>query len=356
MFIVNYKQMKLLKILHRLNNTNNRYLHLNNTNIIMDDDSTKTASINILPTTITTTAIQKARSIFTEIRTQQQSSTSSTSPEEKRTKTTASTTTTTTKADNIIKIHDFNRISKGLDPFPISDIPDGFKFLPNQLNINEQLQLAERCMNIYSLAEYNNITANNEFVPTTKQELLEELRWTTLGYNYDWTNRIYKRGWITTPIDKELFTLSQQLATANGYEKFIPEAVICNYYHPSQRMGPHRDDAELTMKQPIISISLGLEAIFCIETNPPPLLERPWPTHYETNVFACRVRSGDVMIMGGPSRSALHGCALVRPESFHVSSLHHPTSYQPVISFLQQRRINLNIRQVEGEEEFEKFT
>lgn len=49
-----------------------------------------------------------------------------------------------------------------------------------------------------------------------------------------------------------------------------PEAAIVNYYNLERKslpMGPHQDDLELTMKAPVVSISVGCTAVFLIGTN-----------------------------------------------------------------------------------------
>lgn len=104
-------------------------------------------------------------------------------------------------------------------------------------------------------------------------------------------------------------------------------------------MGPHRDDAELTMTKPIVSISLGCDAIFCIETKP-----------FDSNseILSILVSSGDVLIMSGESRRALHGVSVMCPGTCKLklpSSLGKPCD-------LSSMRVNINVRQVENPRNF----
>lgn len=49
-----------------------------------------------------------------------------------------------------------------------------------------------------------------------------------------------------------------------------PEAAIVNYYNLERKslpMGPHQDDLELTMKAPVVSISVGCTAVFLVGTH-----------------------------------------------------------------------------------------
>jgi alkylated DNA repair protein alkB family protein 1 len=109
-------------------------------------------------------------------------------------------------------------------------------------------------------------------------------------------------------------------------------------------MGPHRDDAELTMDKPIVSISLGCSAVFCIESNPPPSAA---PSH----VVAMWLRSGDVCIMDGASRNALHAVACVVPDPPRGSAPEEGV----LGAYLASHRININTRQVEGDFGHETF-
>lgn len=113
------------------------------------------------------------------------------------------------------------------------------------------------------------------------------------------------------------------------------------------------DDLELDFTKPVISISLGLSAIFLLggktrEEAPVPLLIRP----------------GDVMFLAGESRLAYHGMAKVVPNDFdkdvssvgvHRNSEISSSSQLPCIpeserlavkAFLSSHRININLRQV----------
>lgn len=131
---------------------------------------------------------------------------------------------------------------------------------------------------------------------------------------------------------------------------FKAEAAIVNYYNLKQQMGGHRDDLEFDFTKPVVSISLGLPAIFLLggttrNESPLPVLVRP----------------GDVMLLAGKSRLAYHGMAKVIPNLDEdlpsgaycdmslpsESSIAIPdTERAAVASFLSSHRININIRQV----------
>lgn len=84
-----------------------------------------------------------------------------------------------------------------------------------------------------------------------------------MGYHYDWTNRLYNLDcsqW-RSPMPKKLYEISKNLAHAIG-DSIVPEAALVNFYQPNSMMGGHQDDVEETFDAPVVSISLGLSAIF----------------------------------------------------------------------------------------------
>jgi len=81
-----------------------------------------------------------------------------------------------------------------------------------------------------------------------------------------------------------------------------PDCCLINYYAGEARMGLHQDRDEADFSWPVLSISLGDEAVFRIGGT-----TRGGPTE------SLRLRSGDVVILSGPSRLAYHGIDRVLP-------------------------------------------
>jgi alkylated DNA repair protein (DNA oxidative demethylase) len=75
-----------------------------------------------------------------------------------------------------------------------------------------------------------------------------------------------------------------------------PEAGLLNMYGAEARMGLHQDRDEEELSAPVVSLSLGDEALFRVGG-----LSRGAPTR------SFRLRSGDAMTLGGPARLAFHG-------------------------------------------------
>jgi len=171
-----------------------------------------------------------------------------------------------------------------------------------------------------------------------REALLWKLRWSTLGYHYDWTSRKYHDG-HKDKFPSELASLCEHFARVAGMSLEC-QAAIVNYYAQNTVLCGHKDDVELTFDAPVISISLGLSAIFLLGGSTRAQIPR-----------AMRVRSGDVVIMGGASRLLYHGVPRILPNTLPDSIARLPQVLQEphlehVAEFLSKRRINVNVRQV----------
>jgi alkylated DNA repair protein (DNA oxidative demethylase) len=74
------------------------------------------------------------------------------------------------------------------------------------------------------------------------------------------------------------------------------EACLVNYYAPGTRMGLHQDKDEADFSAPVVSLSLGDDALFRIGGT-----RRGDPTR------SLRLRSGDAIVLGGEARLSFHG-------------------------------------------------
>jgi len=75
-----------------------------------------------------------------------------------------------------------------------------------------------------------------------------------------------------------------------------PECCLVNLYREGARMGLHQDHDETALDAPVMSVSLGDEALFRIGGA-----TRRAPSQ------SLKLRSGDVLTFGGPARLAFHG-------------------------------------------------
>jgi len=90
--------------------------------------------------------------------------------------------------------------------------------------------------------------------------------------------------------------LAVAAAIEAGYPDFVPDACLINRYEPGARLSLHQDRNERDLSQPIVSVSLGLPAMFQFGG-----LTRTDP------VRKYALRHGDIAVWGGPSRLCFHG-------------------------------------------------
>jgi alkylated DNA repair protein (DNA oxidative demethylase) len=116
------------------------------------------------------------------------------------------------------------------------------------------------------------------------------------GYRYDPNDPEAGKPWPAMPASFR--ALAEQAAAETDFSGFAPDVCLINRYQPGARMSLHQDRDELDFGAPIVSVSLGLPAIFLFGG----LQRSDKPRRY-------RLEHGDVAVWGGPARLAFHGVA-----------------------------------------------
>ncbi len=136
------------------------------------------------------------------------------------------------------------------------------------------------------------------------------------GYRYDRIDPASGREWPRMPA--ALLRLAHDAAAAAGFAGFVPDACLVNRYEPGARLTLHQDRNERDFTAPIVSVSLGVPAVFVFGG-----------AKRADRVARVRLVHGDVVVWGGPARMRFHGVLALKPA-------HHPA--------LGSRRINLTFR------------
>lgn len=140
------------------------------------------------------------------------------------------------------------------------------------------------------------------------------------GYRYAALDPLSDQPWPAMPAC--FVDLARAAALQAGYDNFAPESCLINVYLPGAKLSLHQDKDEKDLSAPIVSVSLGLPAVFLFGG----LKRSDKPQRY-------RLQHGDVVVWGGPSRLAFHG-VLPLTDGEHA--------------LLGRRRINLTFRRVRG--------
>ena len=124
------------------------------------------------------------------------------------------------------------------------------------------------------------------------------LGWVTdrTGYRYDAHDPETAKPWPAMPAPFR--ELARQAADRAGFGGFTPDACLVNRYQPGAKMSLHQDRDESDFGAPIVSVSLGLPAIFLF--GGPKRSNKP---------RRFRLEHGDVVVWGGPARLYFHGIA-----------------------------------------------
>ena len=124
------------------------------------------------------------------------------------------------------------------------------------------------------------------------------LGWVTdrTGYRYDEIDSETGLQWPAMP--PVFARLAAEAAREAGFPSFLSDACLINRYEPGARLSLHQDKNERDFDQPIVSVSLGLPAIFQFGG-----LERSDTT------IRIPVIHNDVIVWGGPARLRYHGVA-----------------------------------------------
>lgn len=172
-------------------------------------------------------------------------------------------------------------------------IMEGLRHFPAVLDRASQMAL---------LAELRSAVANSPLfqpvMPRTgrpfsvKMTNLGSLGWVSdlAGYRYQMTHPHTGRPW--PPIPEVVLGIWRKFS---AYPHDL-EACLVNFYNGDARMGLHQDKDEEDLAAPVVSISLGDTAVFRIGG-----VKRGGKTS------TIKLQSGDVLVMGGPSRLRYHG-------------------------------------------------
>lgn len=153
-----------------------------------------------------------------------------------------------------------------------------------------------------------------------------DLGWTSdrRGYRYRAQDPESGQGW--PPMPDVFLRLAKEAAAQAGFPGFVPDACLINRYLPGARLSLHQDRDERDFEAPIVSVSLGMPAVFLFgghrRSDRP---QRLWLEH------------GDVVAWGGVDRLRFHGVMPLKPAQ---ASLFDGARHR----LLAGQRINLTLR------------
>lgn len=186
-----------------------------------------------------------------------------------------------------------------------SVFPSGFGHLRELLDLQAQRALMDDVTRIVAAAPLYRPAMPRSGKPfSVRMSNCGPLGWVSDkdgGYRYQPTHPVTGDPW--PPLPPSLLELWTCLS---GYPH-PPQACLINHYEPGTKLGSHVDADEEERAAPVISISLGDDAIFHVGG-----LKRADPKARIT------LKSGDVVVLGGRSRLAYHGLDRIMPGTSDV--------------------------------------
>ena len=123
------------------------------------------------------------------------------------------------------------------------------------------------------------------------------------GYRYDAVDPESGKPWPRMP--GVFLQLAQDAAASAGFKGFEPDACLINRYDSGARLSLHQDKNERDLGAPIVSVSLGIPAVFLFGGSQRP--DKP---------MRVQLMHGDVVVWGGPARLRYHGVMPLK-EGYH---------------------------------------
>lgn len=171
---------------------------------------------------------------------------------------------------------------------------EGFQIIRKALSRGEQRRLVKAVETVAKAAPFYKPTMPKTGKPfsvrMTNAGLLGWVSDEVGGYRYQATHPITGQAWPDIP------KLLLQLWSAHANYPALPEACLINHYEAGARMGSHQDRDEQDLAAPVLSVSLGDDAVFHVGGR-----KRDDPRERMT------LNSGDLVVLGKEARLAYHG-------------------------------------------------
>lgn len=178
--------------------------------------------------------------------------------------------------------------------------------------------LLEAIGQVESAAPFRHMVTPGGYAMSVAMTNCGALGWTTdsRGYRYSATDPASGQPW--PPIPDVLARLATEAASAAGFVDFEPDACLVNRYVPGAKLSLHQDRDEHDFSAPIVSVSLGMTALFVLGGQ-----------KRGDRTARISLHHGDVLAWGGVDRLRYHGV-------LRLEGAAHPQ--------LGERRINLTLR------------
>jgi alkylated DNA repair protein (DNA oxidative demethylase) len=167
----------------------------------------------------------------------------------------------------------------------------------------EETALLDALSGVVSVAPFRHMITPGGFRMSVAMSNCGALGWVSdrTGYRYDALDPISRTNWPRMP--EPFLKLATGAAKEAGFVSFAPDACLINRYEPGAKLSLHQDKDEKDFTQPIVSVSLGIPAVFLFGG-----LARADKT------IRVNLTHGDVVVWGGPARLRYHGVVALKED------------------------------------------
>jgi alkylated DNA repair protein (DNA oxidative demethylase) len=159
-------------------------------------------------------------------------------------------------------------------------------------------KLLEQVTRIAQIAPFRHLVTPGGYTMSVAMTNCGRVGWVSdrKGYRYDPVDPDTGSAW--PPLPQLFLDIAMNAAAQAGFDHYDPDACLINRYVPGAKLSLHQDRDEKDAWAPIVSVSLGLPAVFL------------WGGKRRADQLRrLRLESGDVVVWGGPARFIYHGVA-----------------------------------------------
>jgi alkylated DNA repair protein (DNA oxidative demethylase) len=184
------------------------------------------------------------------------------------------------------------------NPSPSSEQLEEGAFLMHGFAAAEAPLLLEEVNRVAHLAEFRHLIVPGGHTMSVAMTNCGRVGWVSdrTGYRYDPVDPGTGLPWPAMP--RPFLDIAARAAAETGFAHYDPDACLINRYVPGAKLSLHQDRDENDPISPIVSVSIGLPAVFL------------WGGKRRSDrVRRMPLESGDVAVWGGPARFVYHGVA-----------------------------------------------
>ena len=170
------------------------------------------------------------------------------------------------------------------------------------LALGDERQLLADVDAVAGVAGFRNMVTPGGLRMSVAMTSCGALGWVSDRAGYRYAARDPQRDAPWPPMPASFLALASAAAARAGFAGFEPDSCLVNRYQPGTRLTLHQDKNERDYGAPIVSVSLGLPAIFLF--GGPSRADRP---------VRVPLLHGDVVVWGGPARLRYHGVLPLKP-------------------------------------------